>query len=647
MIEDNGIEKFGKAGKAPSAPLWQAEADALVAEYVGESPEKKREAIEWTKASFCEAAAAFVRASLLPTPLAQALDRLCVFDTWDEWLSGAVNEAMDDPDLAEDLRAYAELNGEAGDGALFDQALGEAVAAARAGAPGLDDLVARAGAPEPEVVEVEAAASPIQLPAVIPVALPAVIESPSGRRGKGPTQLTSLAPRDIARQFVNDRYWIEVAGMGGLQFWQLAFWHWSGDRWQLIDPETMRSAIYDYTDKAEVRRDGSVTVLNPEARKVGNILDALQALVNINREVAMPGWLGSAVPPPVENLRELIPCANGLLDIRTRSLFAHSPRFWSANVFDFAYDPNARAPRFEQFLEELWPGDPETQEAVLQMIGVCLTDETRYQKIWMFVGPKRGGRGTMGRLIEGLLGEGNYLATSFESFGEPFGLESFVGKKVVVFSDATVDGIDYRVMSKIVGRLKTISGQDKQHINRKNKTYYDGKLGCRMITFSNELLAFRDDSGALATRMITIEMLQSFYGREDKNLTEKLLAERSGILNLALDALARIPACPNAEPIQPRSGRAMGEDLTALTSDAVAFIADLCVVGPGEEVSAEKLFSAWEAWCERSGIRWGWRLQQFTAKIRAAAGAPITSSRPRTGKSRKTRLHGIGLRRNE
>ena len=111
---------------------------------------------------------------------------------------------------------------------------------------------------------------------------------------------------------------------------------------------------------------------------------------------AMPGWFGAGRPEG--DLRELVACANGILHIPSRTLLPHSPRYWSPNALDFAYDPDARAPRFEKFLGEIWPEDAEAQQCLLEMFGLCITDVTKYQKAFMFVGPRRGGRGTIVRV---------------------------------------------------------------------------------------------------------------------------------------------------------------------------------------------------------------------------------------------------------
>lgn len=46
----------------------------------------------------------------------------------------------------------------------------------------------------------------------------------------------------------------------------------------------------------------------------------------------------------------------------------------------------------------------------------------------MFVGPRRGGRGTIGRLLKGLIGAENYAGSSLKAFRELFGMESLIGE---------------------------------------------------------------------------------------------------------------------------------------------------------------------------------------------------------------------------
>jgi putative DNA primase/helicase len=173
---------------------------------------------------------------------------------------------------------------------------------------------------------------------------------------------------------------------------------------------------------------------------------------------------------------------------------------------EFGYDPKAKAPRFEQFLREVWPDDDEARQSLLEMFGLCFTDITKYHQAFMLVGPPRGGRGTIGRVLHGLIGEENYVGTTLKALSEPFGLESFIGKKVVAFPDARLEGVHPRNLSTLAERLLTITGGDDMHVNRKNAKYWEGKLTARIVLFSNELLRMQDQSGALASRFVVSQM---------------------------------------------------------------------------------------------------------------------------------------------
>jgi putative DNA primase/helicase len=456
-----------------------------------------------------------------------------------------------------------------------------------------------------------------------------------------PGVLDPKAPLDSARVFVTLRHWHREERVPRLRFWQRQFWMWSGMHWRPFDEDTTRSRLYEFLDLAEkLDKRGKPERYEPTITEVNKVIDALRAQVNLEPSWEMPGWLKGEAP--VENLKELVACRNGLLYLPDRRLLRHSPRFWSPNVLEFDYEPEARAPRFERFLEELWPRDGEAQQSFLEMVGLCITDETKYQTAFMFVGPRRGGRGTIGRLLRGLIGAENYVRPSLHQFSDQFGLQSLIGKKVAVFSDARLDGITRKGLSVIAERLLSITGEDVLDINRKYHGYWSGMLRARVIILSNELLRFQDDSGALASRFSIWRMEQSFRGREERDLTAKLLAERAGILNLALDALARLKV--RGRLVQPGTGGEMVHSLATLTSDIAAFVEDVCVVGPSCQASVQSLFTRWQDWCGLRGIRHGWGPNQFSEKLRSSV-PTIRSYRPRDNPGRGTVLTGIRSRK--
>ena len=106
-------------------------------------------------------------------------------------------------------------------------------------------------------------------------------------------------------------------------------------------------------------------------------------------------------------------------------------------------------------------------------------------------------------------------------------------------------------------------------MRRKNLKDWQGVMSARVITLSNEVIHIQDASPALPGRYICLELIHSFFGNEDPDLTKKLLAERSGILNLVLDALDELRK--RGKLLQPASGEELAEELAILSNFMLAF----------------------------------------------------------------------------
>ena len=473
-----------------------------------------------------------------------------------------------------------------------------------------------------------------------------------GQRADGAVEVLDPSnPLAVAKRFIAVRG--QYSGTRIIHRWRGKFWNWRDNHYRPTDDDAIRAALYNFLSAAEIEvRFGKLsafTALKPNKTMVNSIFDALEATALVDQEYEMPSWFGA---PGVfgdnrVNSNELVAMKNGLLYLPTRKLIDHSPDFFSANVLDFKYDPNAQCPRFRQFLRELWPRDFETQRLVLEMFGLCLTDVTRCQKAFMFVGPRRGGRGTMGRVLRGLVGPENFVGATLKQFSGQFGMQSWIGKKIAVFTDASLDGISKREHGIIAENLKRITGEDAIPIPQKYHRDWEGILHTRVIVFSNEMLHFQDASGALPARFVAIIMRESFEeDRQDKMLTDKLLAERPGIFNLALDALDNLRA-RGWEFIQPKTGEGMLEELKDLSAVVRVFVKDRCELGASFEILEGKLYFSYRGWCGLHG-HFPTNEETFSTKLRAQF-PTIDSHRPRNingelNPGRRTVLKGIRLR---
>jgi putative DNA primase/helicase len=229
-----------------------------------------------------------------------------------------------------------------------------------------------------------------------------------------------------------------------------------------------------------------------------------------------------------------------------------TPRLFTTAALDYSFCNDAPQPAgWLSFLDEIWPNDSDCIGTLQEWFGYCLTADTRQQKILFGVGPKRSGKGTIARVLRGTIGEANVAGPTLASLATNFGLWPLLGKSVAIVSDARLSGRADQAV--VVERLLSISGEDAQTVDRKYAEPVTCKLPCRLMIFSNELPRLVDASGALAGRMILLRLVRSFYGSEDPGLTERLLAERPGILLWAIEGWRRLRE--RGHFLQPESGR--------------------------------------------------------------------------------------------
>ena len=144
----------------------------------------------------------------------------------------------------------------------------------------------------------------------------------------------------------------------------------------------------------------------------------------------------------------------------------------------------------------------------------------------------------------------------------------------------------------------------------------------------------------MASRFVVLKLIESFYGREDQGLSERLLGELPGILKWSLEGLCRLRE--RGHFVQPKSALDAVRDLEDLGSPVGAFVREVCDVGPGFETEIGRLFGAWQKWCEEQGR---------PATARATFGKDLRAVLPRLGDRRvregdeRTRVYvGIGLK---
>jgi putative DNA primase/helicase len=121
----------------------------------------------------------------------------------------------------------------------------------------------------------------------------------------------------------------------------------------------------------------------------------------------------------------------------------------------------------------------------------------------------------------------------------------------------------------------------------------------RFLITTNELPAIADASGTLPSRFVLLKLTESFYGKEDLDLKEKLHAELPGILNWALEGLKWLRKRGRFK--MPASSEESVRAIEDLASPVSAFIRDWCDVGAKHSVNVKTLYAVYRIWAEEAG----------------------------------------------
>lgn len=466
---------------------------------------------------------------------------------------------------------------------------------------------------------------------------------PNAAKTEKPKQrvLDPADPIQSARALMAELY-TDLDGRRKLHRHRGAFWSWVGSHFREADDEAIRSACWTFLEQSsrwERPKNGPPRLVpfKPNRARVGDAVDALSAVSQLDKYVDPPAWLTSSnMPPP----NEFFACANGLLHLPTGDMYPPTPDYFNVSASDVVFDPDAPPPtQWLGFLDQVFEGDKEAKDLLQDWFGYDLSPDTSLQKILLMVGPKRSGKGTIARIKAALLGRASVCGPTMSSLSDTFGLEPLITKPLAIISDARIGARTDK--SAIVERLLSISGEDTLSVPRKHKQAWEGTLPTRIAILTNELPSLSDGSGALAGRFVILIMTKSFFGKEDRALTNKLKTELAGILNWSIAGYRRLRQ--RGYLVQPQSSYQAADNIEVLAAPVKAFVRDCCEVGPGLEQRLDDLWNSWRLWSDDEGRPDAGSKNWFARNLQSAVPG-LTAHRPKVGNEQVQVYVGIKLR---
>jgi hypothetical protein len=419
------------------------------------------------------------------------------------------------------------------------------------------------------------------------------------------------------------------------------FYLYVNTHYEIIEEATIRSKLYALLDKCKKSgKKGELQPFNPSPATVSAALDAIKSITHLQNHANTkpPIWLEEYANNKPD-ASDLISLKNGIFHLKDYIILPHSLGFFTQNSLPFVYDQEARCPQWMDFLHSIWGDDQESIDTLQDMFGYILSGDTRQQKFFNLIGPRRSGKGTINKVLVALLGQHNTVAPQLEELCDTFGLQPWLGKLLASFTDARAPE---RNRGAVVSQLLRIVGGDTVTVNRKNKEAWSGYLPTRIIVYSNEALQLTENSNALVGRMVVLKMSKSFYDNEDTELYQKLEKELAGIFNWAMLGLKRRLA-RGGHFIQPASGRSLLELMSELGNPIGSFVGDALEFDPAGHVSKDDVFACFKRWALKKSIPPGTELAFKRRFLAATQEHAIIVDIDRTNGGRTHIYRGIKL----
>jgi P4 family phage/plasmid primase-like protien len=423
-----------------------------------------------------------------------------------------------------------------------------------------------------------------------------------GTTTSSPTLLDSVAPLAIADRWLHERHWLH--GNPILRLYQGTWYRFDGTKYAKVDKDTfLRGDLYMFLkDKtyAKPGKDGPTIVpYEADMHCVSEVIDALTMTCPVYVEA--PCWLDDEEHPCIQNI---VNFSNGMLLLPECVVERPTARFFSLTSLPYPWSNFASCETWVQFLSEIFPNDPEKILLLQEWFGYNMVADTSYEKLMFLVGRPGAGKGTVLEALRAVLGSNQVASTSFDSLVGDFGLQPLLGKLAAILPDAHITRRGDP--AKALQVLKEISGRDGVGINRKNREFLsDHKLSCRFTISVNAMPDLPDHERSLDRRLLLLHFGESFAGREDTTLKERIVSEAPGIAVWAIQGLLRLRRQGFTTPAS--SGPAIAE--FRLQSSPVTAFGDECCEFGAYKLPTSILYDAYAHWAKDQGSLAGTRLR--------------------------------------
>ena len=228
----------------------------------------------------------------------------------------------------------------------------------------------------------------------------------NGQLGGRPT----IPVTDYAEAFLAEN---STKGVPQLRYWNREWWKYD-HHWISVNEDDLNNQVTRFLQQHKVQRAYRISTAF-----VNDVVLNIRGLCCLSG-ITMPCWL-----PDGSDASDTLCFSNGLLSVQEliagneQTLQSHTPEYFGLDNVDYAYDPDADCPMWNEYLATTFDDD-DSHAALQMMFGYILSGKTNKNVGFFLVGRGGDGKSVAAHILRKLIGENQSCCLPFANLGDRF-----------------------------------------------------------------------------------------------------------------------------------------------------------------------------------------------------------------------------------